>query len=577
VPLPGRAIELHDAAYNAGLLEACNKLIKRCRRCPLTSMNRRFLAAYHDATSYARPPLIVLLGVVACFAGVVTGRPSGHITPTEARGKQIYLHGTSQSGKEILAYIGQSSVEVSGSAMPCANCHGLDGQGKPEGGVTPSNLTWEALTKPYGVTHADGRHHPPYTERGVELAISRGIDPAGNKLSDVMPRFDMSREDMADLIAYLKLLGKDWDPGIGDDEIVIGTMVPSGALAEMGRSTKEVMTALVDEINSQGGIYNRRLKLEVVETAETPESQAANLQKLVNDDRVFAIVGAFIAGSEGQTLPIITRTEVPLIGPVTLYPQINSPVNRDVFYLLSGIVQQARALAEFAGKRSELKQARIALVHNLTEQNLSVANAITDECKKLGMTTPRDYPYRVAAFDMPPSIDQIRRSDQDVVFFSGTSKELMSFLQAADHAHWYPYVMQPGSAGGSELFDAPAGFEGKLFFSVPTSPADQNDKASAEFYRFAEKYKLQPNHMAVQFLAYSAAKVLVEGLRRAGRDVSREKLIEALEGLYEYQTGVTRAVTYGPNRRIGAMGAYVLQVDIKGKRLAPASGWIEVN
>src|SRR3989442_3256734 len=134
----------------------------------------------------------------------------------ESRGKQIYVRGTSPSGKEILAYLGESSMEMPGSAMACANCHGLDGQGKPEGGVSPSNLTWEALTKPYGVTHADGRQHPPYTERALELAITRGTDPAGNKLLRVMPRYQMSRDDLADLILYLKRLGNDLDPAISE-------------------------------------------------------------------------------------------------------------------------------------------------------------------------------------------------------------------------------------------------------------------------------------------------------------------------------------------------------------------------
>jgi hypothetical protein len=59
--------------------------------------------------------------------------------------------------------------------------------------------------------------------------------------------------------------------------------------------------------------------------------------------------------------------------------------------------------------------------------------------------------------------------------------------------------------------------------------------------------------------------------------VSREKLIQALEGLYQYPTELTPAITYGPNRRIGAMGAYVVQIDLKEKRLLPASGWIDIN
>src|SRR5262247_889128 len=82
------------------------------------------------------------------------------LTLPESRGKQIYLHGTSHSGKEVMAYLGESSLEIPGSSMPCANCHGLDGRGKPEGSITPSDITSESLTKPYGVIHADGRKHP---------------------------------------------------------------------------------------------------------------------------------------------------------------------------------------------------------------------------------------------------------------------------------------------------------------------------------------------------------------------------------------------------------------------------------
>jgi len=70
---------------------------------------------------------------------------------------------------------------------------------------------------------------------------------------------------------------------------------------------------------------------------------------------------------------------------------------------------------------------------------------------------------------------------------------------------------------------------------------------------------------------------LVEALKRAGKDLSREKLIQTLEGFYEYSTGLTPLITYGPNRRVGAMGAYVVSINLKEKQFAPASGWIEVK
>src|SRR5215510_4924522 len=153
------------------------------------------------------PRLLLLMGLSlpAGLSGITwSGAWAQNVlTSQQGRGKQIYVQGTSRSGREILAYVGDSALEMPGASMPCSNCHGLDGRGKPEGSISPSDITSESLTKPYGVTHADGRRHPPYTERAFEVAITRGLDPAGNRLLNVMPRYSLSRADLADLIAYL--------------------------------------------------------------------------------------------------------------------------------------------------------------------------------------------------------------------------------------------------------------------------------------------------------------------------------------------------------------------------------------
>ena len=77
-----------------------------------------------------------------------------------------------------------------------------------------------------------------------------------------------------------------------------------------------------------------------------------------------------------------------------------------------------------------------------------------------------------------------------------------------------------------------------------------------------QKYKFAPGHTASKLNAFAAAKIFTEALKRAGRDVSREKLVTALEGLYEYETGVTPSITFGPNRRVGSMGSYVVSLDL---------------
>src|SRR5260370_26292650 len=103
------------------------------------------------------------------------------LAPQEARGKQIFVHGSSVS--KITATLGGDSGELPGETLPCANCHGLDGRGKPEGGVVPSNIRWSELAKPYAVERQDGRKRPPYTLQSLKRAITPGLDPAGNVVS----------------------------------------------------------------------------------------------------------------------------------------------------------------------------------------------------------------------------------------------------------------------------------------------------------------------------------------------------------------------------------------------------------
>src|SRR5688572_29669897 len=105
-------------------------------------MSHLKLTHYQIQASLKRKSLwvgVVCLVACTCIASkVFTAQET--LAARESRGKQIYVHGTSPSGKPILAYLGEDSLEVPGSTMPCANCHGLDGQGKPEGGVAPSNV-----------------------------------------------------------------------------------------------------------------------------------------------------------------------------------------------------------------------------------------------------------------------------------------------------------------------------------------------------------------------------------------------------------------------------------------------------
>jgi ABC-type branched-subunit amino acid transport system substrate-binding protein len=128
------------------------------------------------------------------------------------------------------------------------------------------------------------------------------------------------------------------------------------------------------------------------------------------------------------------------------------------------------------------------------------------------------------------------------------------------------------------LFDAPIEFDGRIFVAYPTLSSDVTPKGREEYQKLAAKYSLPNEHVQAQLAAFAAAKLMIEGLRRAGRNLSRIRFVEGLEELYAFKTGVTPPLTFGPNRRIGALGAHVVAVDIANKRYARLEdGWFEVQ
>ena len=520
----------------------------------------------------------LMLMLLSMGSAVASGPPAGQLTEQEKRGKFIYLRGASPSGKEITCYLGDGTMEVPAAAMLCANCHGFDGRGNPEGGVVPSDITAEALTKSYGVTHASGRKHPAYTDRALAMAVTRGVDPAGNKLPNTMPRYWMAPEDLTDLVAYMRRLGKENDPGLTETSIRIGTIVAgTGPMAEMGQAMKETLGAYFDEVNAQGGIYNRKIELRVTNSPADPRAARSNAERFIDAEQVFAMAGAFIAGADKEIATLFEEKEVVLVGPSTLYPEVGFPLNRHTFYLFSGLKEQATALLNFIGDKLQKQSPRLAIVCPDKDAPEGVSEAIEEHAKKRAYKLVTRISYSRKQFDAGHLVKTLNEYGADAIFFLGSGGEDLALMKEAVKLNWMPYILIPGSLASKEILDAPHGFKDKLFFSFPTLPSDQSRDGVAEFLSLAQKHNLQPRQLAAQVSAYCAAKILVEGLKLTGKELSREKLIKTLEGLYNFDTGLSPRISYGPNRRIGALGSYIVTIDPEKKQFIPTSEWISAE
>lgn len=520
---------------------------------------------------------IAVISVLAQAPGK-TRPQTDQLSPQEHRGKEIYFGIAASSGPPIKALIGDPPTEAPGTLMACANCHGEDGKGKPEGGVVPSDITWEALTKPYGVTHSSGRTHPLYTEKLLVRAICMGIDAAGNKLHVAMPRFQMSHEDINALIAYLKRLGKEIDPGLSDSTIRIGTVLPTtGPLAESGRAIKSVLTAYFDEINKQGGIYNRRIELRVAELGNNPAESAANVEKLLREARPIALVAALMAGGEKEIVAACERSRVPLVGPLTVFAETGYPASRHTFYLLSGVEQQARALIDYSRKGLRSFHSRIAIVYSKESVSAELVEAIEQYCSKSGWGTVTAVNGRSEGFGSTGLAQKLKSGEGDLVLLLASGHEAELFAKAAEQSGWAPVLLIPGSLASNTLFEMSGALENRLFLALPSLPSDQTQAGTSEYRALADGYNLPRAQMASQITALCSAKVLAQGLKLAGRAVTREKLVTTLEGLYDFDTGLMPRIGFGRDRRIGALGAYIVTIDQRRKQFKSVTGWLRLD
>jgi len=491
------------------------------------------------------------------------------LTDSERRGKEIYLRGTSASGREIVARL--NDVDVPASALPCGGCHGMRGEGKSEGGVTAGDITWSNLLKPYGHTHPTGRKHGPFTESSVIRAVVNGVDPSGNDLLVAMPRYKISAEDMADLLAYLKRIDTDLDPGLTETNVTVGVVLPSsGALAELGAAVKDVLTAYFDNVNSRGGIFNRRIDLKVVDAGVGGAGTSTAAENFAHKEQVFAFVSGLSAGSDPQLAALARTEEIPIVGPSTLLPHLENPANKYLFYLLPGVSEQAMSLVNYAASQPELKRVSSAVVYSDTKLSSAAGNAVVEQARKRGLTIGKKIVFKPENFDARAIVNELKSSNVESLFFFAEGKEQQSLLNEAAAAGWSPNFFFLGTLSGRDLS---AVSQTKIFLAFPTVPSDVSSEGIAEFRALQEKYKIAPRHTAAQLSAFAAARVFVEGLTRAGRDLSREKFITALDTLYDYDTGVTPHLTFGPNRRVGAAGAHIVTFDPAKKEFTPL-GWV---
>ena len=512
----------------------------------------------------ARVAVGLLLAVSVCAS-------AGGLSAQGAPGQAIFRTGTSPGGGEIFARVGIDGVRVPGSVVPCGNCHGRDGLGRAEGGVLAPSIVWADLSASYGHIHANGRRHRAFDEAGFIRAVREGVDPTGNRLDPAMPRFSISGEDARSLIAYLKEIETDLDPGLAEDEIGVATVIPAeGPLRAVGAAVARVLRGYFDDVNAAGGIYGRRIVLREVGFGRDPGAIDGALRGLAAREDVFAVVAPVALGGSAFSFAVFEQARVPVVGPISASMHSEEDAGPYVFFLDAGIDDLVRVSIRFL--RGAAAAPRVAV---LAPENGPLARAAGLALREVREAKQVTYP--ADRFDAPAAVAALRDQSIDTVLFFGADAELSALLKAADAAGWHPQIHLPGNLAARAAAAAPAGFDGRVYLAFPTLPCDLSEQGLSELNAFSRRHRIEDDFHSVRVASYVAAKVFVEALRRAGRSLSRAGLKASLEGLHDFRTGLTPPLGFNADKRVGARGGYVVSTDAARHSFRPQSEWIRLE
>jgi ABC-type branched-subunit amino acid transport system substrate-binding protein len=243
-----------------------------------------------------------------------------------------------------------------------------------------------------------------------------------------------------------------------------------------------------------------------------------------------------------------------------------------IFYVLSGLSQEARVLVRFARHDMEKPASSIAVVFPKKDEEL--ADAAVQECHTETFASILQMKYSDFPAEGPGLIDSLHRAHVDAILFLGDGKDLHQLLLTAKKANWSPVIFQPGALAGADVFDIPQQFDQQVYFSFPLLPSDIAMDGRHEYETLIQNNAVKVAQPLISTSALAAGKVLAEGLRESGRQLSRQKLVDTLAAMYNFDTRLTPPVTFGATRRIGALGGYVVKLDLKKKTLLPVDEWM---
>ena len=352
--------------------------------------------------------------------------------------------------------------------------------------------------------------------------------------------------------------------GITQDEIRIGSSLALGGHAGyLGSQMLHGAKAYINHINEQGGIHGRKINLIALDDGYDPIRCLYNTQRLILEEKVFSLFCYVGTPTTVRIIPLVNEAKIPLVGMFTGANRLREPINRYLINIRASYYQETKAAVDFFVK--EKKFTKIAVFYQYDEYGFDGLRGTEIALKPYGLIPVAKGSYVRGTLDVEAGLEQILVSQAQAVVMIGTYDSCARFIQLAHDKNFSPLFHNVSFVGAKELARrlGPIG-EGVLVTQVVPPPNPGENEAVlpgvTQYIDLLKKYypKSRPSFVGLE--GYVNARILVEGLKRAGPKITREGFIQAIESIHQFDLGILNPISFGKNDYQGLDRVYFTRI-----------------
>lgn len=362
------------------------------------------------------------------------------------------------------------------------------------------------------------------------------------------------------------------EPGVTADSIKIGVFGPlTGQTSLYGYPIVNGALAVYNEVNANGGIHGRKLDVVVEDDVCAPDRAMATVRRLVDRENVFALHGGSCSGSTLAIKDFVIESATPMVVLAAGARSLVEPVNPYLFTITQDLPSQSRTLLEYVLSMPDTK--KIAIVQHPDEWGNEQTVPFLAGLKAAGIEPVAVEVLDRYASDATAQIQRVRSAGANVVALFAQPGETAVFLRDAHRYGYSPTTF--GTGGGMDLHDLAKRAGGydviKNYRVVSYLKGYLGSSEIAEGEALYRKWFPGTDPLAITFIGMGGARVLVEALKRVGPDLTRAKLLAAMESLTDYDNGVNSCLfSYSSTDHIGCESGTIWKIrDEKIVTLAP--------